>query len=139
MNATLYIETNKLVLQWGGRVAEIPLSIADLEAQFTPYPSSEITWGSSIMQVEDAISPYRDALVDYHVLELYNAASLRTLSDEIGQISIELIECAFAVLAGYRPSRDLPKLSYNATTAAFVLLLREWGHHLDFDLIQLMD
>ena len=78
------------MLQWGGRVAEIPLSIADLEAQFTPYPSSEITWGSSIMQVEDAISPYRDALVDYHVLELHNAASLRTLSDEIGQISMSL-------------------------------------------------
>lgn len=139
MNATLYIETNKLVLQWGGRMAEIPLSIADLEAQFTPYPPSEITWESAIMQVEDAISPYRDALVDYHVLELHNAASLRTLSDKIGQISIELIECAFAVLAGYRPSRDLPKLSHNATIAAFVLLLREWRHHLDFDLIQLMD
>lgn len=57
MNATLYIETNKLGLQWGGLVAEIPLSIADLEAQFTPYPPTKITWESAIMQVEDAISP----------------------------------------------------------------------------------
>lgn len=86
------------------------------------------------MQVEDAISPYRDALKDYSVIELYHAEPLQTLADKNHQISTEIFEMAFAVLAGYRPTRDLPELAHNAEVATFVLVMREWSHHLDFNL-----
>lgn len=133
MHAKLYFESEKLVLKFGEQAVEIPLSIAKLQAQFTPYPPSEMTWEAAIMQVEDAISPYRDALKDYRTVELYHAEPLQTLADKNHQISTEIFEMAFAVLAGYRPTRDLPDLAHNETSAAFVLVMREWTHHLGFD------
>lgn len=107
MNAKLYFESEKLVLQFGGQTIDIPLSVANLQARFTPYPPSEMAWEEAIMQVEDLISPYRDVLKDDRVIELYHAEPLQILADENRQISTEIFETAFAVLAGYRPTRDL--------------------------------
>lgn len=42
MNAKLYFESEKLVLQFGGQTIDIPLSVAKLQARFTPYPPSEM-------------------------------------------------------------------------------------------------
>ena len=133
MHAKLYFETEKLVLKFGEQAVEIPLSVAKLQAQFTPYPPSEMAWETAIMQVEDLISPYRDALVDYRTIDIYHAEPLQALADKNSQISTEIFELAFAVLAGYRPTRDLPELAHNAEIAAFVLVMREWMHHLGFD------
>ena len=36
MNAKLYFESEKLVLQFGGQTIDIPLSVAKLQARFTP-------------------------------------------------------------------------------------------------------
>ena len=139
MNAKLYFESEKLVLQFGGQTIDIPLSVAKLQARFTPYPPSEMAWEEAIMQVEDVISPYRDVLKDYRVIELYHAEPLQILADENRQISTEIFETAFAVLAGYRPTRDLPKLAHHATSAAFVLVMREWMHHLGFEAAAIAD
>lgn len=139
MHAKLAIKKDKLILTWAEQSAEIALSVADLQAQFTPYPPSEMVWEAAIMQVEDAISPYRDALADYSTLALYHAVPLQAITDSNGQISAADFERAFAVLAGYRPSRDFPELTHNAETAALILILREWVHHLGFDIVQLMD
>lgn len=134
MHAKLYFEIEKLVLKFGKQAVEIPLSVAKLQAQFTPYPPSEMAWESAIMQVEDLISPYRDVLMNYHTIELYHAEPLQSLADKHNQISTEIFEMAFAVLAGYRPTRDLPELAHNAKVATFVLVMREWMHHLGFDM-----
>ncbi|WP_109078359.1 hypothetical protein [Aggregatibacter kilianii] len=139
MKAKLTFEVEKLVLTLGEQEVEIPLSIAKLQAQFTPYPPSEMAWETAIMQVEDAISPYRDALNAYSLVELHNATPLQVVANEQGQISSEMFECAFAVLAGYRPSRDLPALPHNAQTAAFVLIMREWMHHLGFEMAEVIE
>lgn len=57
MSTTLHIEANRLVLQWDGLMAETPLSAVDLEAQFTLYPPTKITWENAIVQIEDTILP----------------------------------------------------------------------------------
>ena len=139
MNTKLYFESEKLVLQFGGQTIDIPLSVAKLQARFTPYPPSEMAWEEAIMQVEDLISPYRDVLKDDRVIELYHAEPLQILADENRQISTEIFETAFAVLAGYRPTRDLPELAHHAVSAAFVLVMREWMHHLGFDAAVIAD
>ena len=133
MQAKLYFEIEKLVLKLGEQTVDIPLSVTTLQTQFTPYPPSEMAWEAAIMQVEDLISPYRDALVDYRTISLYHAEPLQALADKENQISTAIFELAFAVLAGYRPTRDLPELTHNAEVAAFVLVMREWMHHLGFD------
>ncbi len=112
MNAKLYFESEKLVLQFGGQTIDIPLSVAKLQARFTPYPPSEMAWEEAIMQVEDLISPYRDVLKDYRVIELYHAEPLQILADENRQISTEI------------PSERLLQTVFKNNVVSFCFCLR---------------
>ena len=93
------------------------------------------------MRIEDAISPLKPRLPKDELLKVIGAEDLRLLAfeqDDNGDyIRAEMLEKAFAVLAGYRSLRDLPAMPNNLAFYAKVLLLREWVHHLDFDKLYL--
>ena len=104
-------------------------------------PPTELAWETAIMRIEDAISPLKPRLPKDELLKVIGAEDLRLLAfeqDDNGDyILAEMLEKAFAVLAGYRSLRDLPAMPNDLAFYAKVLLLREWVHHLDFDKLYL--
>ena len=104
-------------------------------------PPTELAWETAIMRIEDAISPLKPRLPKDELLKVIAAEDLRLLAfgqDDNGDyIRAEILEKAFAVLAGYRSLRDLPAMPNDLAFYAKVLLLREWVHHLDFDKLYL--
>ena len=100
-------------------------------------PPTELAWETAIMRIEDAISPLKPRLPKDELLKVIGAEDLRLLAfeqdDNGGYIRAEILEKAFAVLAGYRSLRDLPAMPNDLAFYAKILLLREWVHHLDFD------
>lgn len=104
-------------------------------------PPTELAWETAIMRIEDAISPLKPRLPKDELLKVIGAEDLHLLAfeqDDNGDyIRAEMLEKAFAVLAGYRSLRDLPAMPSDLAFYAKVLLLREWVHHLDFDKLYL--
>ena len=104
-------------------------------------PPTELAWETALMRIEDAISPLKPRLPKDELLKVIGAEDLRLLAFEQdnngGYIRAEMLEKAFAVLAGYRSLRDLPAMPNDLAFYAKVLLLREWVHHLDFDKLYL--
>lgn len=137
----LQIATNQLNLNMPTENDVIDLSITELSKLLSPLPPNEQSWEMAIMRVEDSISYLRDELVDFDELSVIGADALSILAmqgDEKGRFMLaETLEKAFAVLAGYRSTRDLPDLPNTADFYAKVLLLREWVHHLNFDKVYL--
>lgn len=104
-------------------------------------PPTELAWETAIMRIEDAISPLKPRLPKDELLKVIGAEDLHLLAfeqDNNGDyIRAEILEKAFAVLAGYRSLQDLPAMPNDLAFYSKVLLLREWVHHLDFDKLYL--
>ena len=104
-------------------------------------PPTELAWETAVMRIEESISPLKQIGREDELLKVIGAEDLRLLAfeqdDNGGYIRAEMLEKAFAVLAGYRSLQDLPAMPNDLAFYAKVLLLREWVHHLDFDKLYL--
>lgn len=120
---------------------DIGLTLNVIAQTLHALPPTELAWETAIMRIEDAISPLKPRLPKDELLKVIGAQDLRSLAfeqDDNGDyILAEILEKAFAVLAGYRSLRDLPAMPNDLAFYAKVLLLREWVHHLDFDKLYL--
>lgn len=120
---------------------DIGLTLNVIAQALHVLPPTELAWETAIMRIEDAISPLKPRLPKDELLKVIGAEDLRLLAfeqDDNGDyILAEMLEKAFAVLAGYRSLRDLPTMPNDLAFYAKVLLLREWMHHLDFDKLYL--
>lgn len=120
---------------------DIGLTLKVIAETLHALPPTELAWEMAIMRIEDAISPLKPRLPKDELLKVIGAQDLRSLAFEQdgngGYIRAEILEKAFAVLAGYRSLRDLPAMPNDLAFYAKVLLLREWVHHLDFDKLYL--
>ena len=120
---------------------DIGLTLNVIAQALQALPPTELAWETAIMRIEDAISPLKPRLPKDELLKVIGAEDLRLLAfeqDDNGDyILAEMLEKAFAVLAGYRSLRDLPAMPNDLAFYAKVLLLREWVHHLDFDKLYL--
>ena len=120
---------------------DIGLTLNVIAQALHVLPPTELAWETAIMRIEEAISPLKPSLPKDELLKVIGAEDLRLLAfeqDDNGDyIRAEMLEKAFAVLAGYRSLRDLPAMPNDLAFYAKVLLLREWVHHLDFDKLYL--
>ncbi|BFM99334.1 hypothetical protein MOXK02_08930 [Moraxella sp. K02] len=120
---------------------DIGLTLKVITETLHVLPPTELSWETAIMRIEDAISPLKPSFPKDELLKVIGAEDLRLLAfeqDDNGDyIRAEMLEKAFAVLAGYRSLRDLPAMPNDLAFYAKVLLLREWVHHLDFDKLYL--
>jgi len=120
---------------------DIGLTLNVIAQTLQALPPTELAWETAIMRIEDAISPLKPRLPKDELLKVIGAEDLSLLAfeqDANGDyIPAEILEKAFAVLAGYRSLRDLPAMPNDLAFYAKVLLLREWVHHLDFDKLYL--
>ena len=120
---------------------DIGLTLNVIAETLHALPPTELAWETAIMRIEDAISPLKPRLPKDELLKVIGAQDLRSLAFEQdgngGYIRAEILEKAFAVLAGYRSLQDLPAMPSDLAFYAKVLLLREWVHHLDFDKLYL--
>ena len=120
---------------------DIGLTLNVIAQALHVLPPTELAWETAIMRIEDAISLLKTRLPKDELLKVIGAEDLRLLAFEQdgngGYIRAEMLEKAFAVLAGYRSLRDLPAMPNDLAFYAKVLLLREWVHHLDFDKLYL--
>ena len=120
---------------------DIGLTLNVIAQTLHALPPTELAWETAIMRIEDAISPLKPRLPKDELLNVIGAEDLSLLAfeqDANGDyIRAEMLEKAFAVLAGYRSLRDLPAMPNDLAFYAKVLLLREWVHHLDFDRLYL--
>lgn len=120
---------------------DIGLTLNVIAQTLHVLPPTELAWEMAIMRIEDAFSPLKPSLPKDELLKVIGAEDLRLLAfeqDDNGDyIRAEILEKAFAVLAGYRSLQDLPAMPNDLAFYAKVLLLREWVHHLDFDKVYL--
>ncbi len=128
---SLFLQDDKVIIN----DETIALDLTNIEPLLAPYPPSDYAWEVAIMHIEDVISPLRDKLLNEHKTYVYQVDELailpHTIADEKVVIDREQIELAFAVLSGVRYGYDLPNLPQTPKFASQVLILREWGHHLD--------
>ena len=137
----LNIQAKNLTVTMADKSVEILLTPQQIVDTLQQVPPSEMAWEQAIMLVEDAISPLKAQMPNDESLAISGADELAVLAfeqDEQGQyIRAEILEKAFAVLAGYRSSRDLPDMPNALVFYAKVLLLREWVNHLAVDKVYL--
>ena len=135
MQTVLKLNTRPIEVQRQGQTLRLPFTLNTIRAWLSPFPPSEAAWENAIMQIEDGIATLPPRFAQETLL-LEGADALSALPHTPSQaghiISTETLETAFAILAGYRPARDLPPLPHTADFAALVLLMREWAHHLGF-------
>ena len=137
----LTINPDHISVRLQDNLCDIGLTLKVIAETLDALPPTELAWETAIMRIEDAISPLKPRLPKDELLKVIGAEDLRLLAfeqDDNGDyIRAEMLEKAFAVLAGYRSLRDLPAMPNDLAFYAKVLLLREWVHHLDFDKLYL--
>jgi len=137
----LTVNADHISVRLQDNLCDIGLTLKVIAETLHVLPPTELAWETAIMRIEDAISPLKPRLPKDELLKVIGAEDLRLLTfeqDDNGDyIRAEMLEKAFAVLAGYRSLRDLPAMPNDLAFYAKVLLLREWVHHLDFDKVYL--
>ena len=133
MKTVLNVNTPLIEVRRQDETANLPFALSDIGRLLAPFPPHETAWEGSIMLIEDGIAPLAGRFDSGEVC-LEGTSDLTVLPHTEAAagsiISADTLETAFAVLAGYRLSRDLPPLPHTTGFAALVLLLREWTHHL---------
>ena len=105
----LTINADNISVTLQDNLCDIGLTLNVIAETLHALPPTELAWETAIMRIEDAISPLKPSLPKDELLKVIGAEDLRLLAfeqDDNGDyIRAEMLEKAFAVLAGYR-SRD---------------------------------
>lgn len=132
----LVITDNEVMMRnKDGQAHKVNLNIIEMvQKYFEPFPPSEAQWEYAIMMVEDAIAPLEALRPSEGVLQI-SGSGLAILA-ESGVLYRDVVEQVFQQVSRYG---SIVNLNINALGYARLLLVREWLHHMDYGMAQLVD